>query len=196
MNTKLISNIAIVAAMVGSMAISAVAQGMEKPDTGVGEKGIALSSSPSFTSSGGEKVTMDNIVRAETAKYFAEETIITGPNKFRHERKGIQLDHQTVIRSNFDLIYSYGVFDASEGLTVTVPPYDLYQSVQIFDENHVTLKVVYPGESATITKDQLTYGDHVYLFMRTMPPSIDETGMSKLHERQDSVVVKADSAKP
>jgi len=196
MNTKLIRNIVLVAAMVGSLAISAVAQGMEKPDTGVGEKGIALSSSPSFTASGGEKVTMDNIVRAETAKYFAEETIITGPNKFRHERKGIQLDHQTVIRSNFDLIYSYGVYDASEGLTVTVPPYDLYQSVQIFDENHVTLKVVYPGESATITKDQLTYGDHVYLFMRTMPPSIDETGMSKLHERQDSVVVKADSAKP
>lgn len=196
MNTKLIRNIVLVAAMVGSLAISAVAQGMEKPDTGVGEKGIALSSSPSFTASGGEKVTMDNIVRAETAKYFAEETIITGPNKFRHERKGIQLDNQTVIRSNFDLIYSYAVFDASKGLTIIVPPYGLYQSVQIFDENHVTLAVVYPDQTVKINKEQLTYGDHVYLFMRTMPPSMDEAGLKKLHERQDSVLVTAGSANP
>lgn len=139
---------------------------------------------------------MDNIVRAETAKYFAEETVKTGPNKFRHERKGIQLDKQTVIRSNFDLVYSYGVFDASEGLEVTVPDYELYHSVQIFDENHVTLGVCYPGETVKIKPDQLTYGDHVYLFMRTMPPSMDEAGMKKLHERQDSVVVKANSNKP
>jgi len=183
-------------AVTAILAFPAYAQESNKPDTGVGEKGVALPSSPAFVATGGEKVTMDNIVRAETAKYFAEETILTGPNKFRHERKGIQLDHQTVIRSNFDLIYSYGVFDASGGLTVTVPPYDLYQSVQIFDENHVTLAVVYPGETKTINKDQLTYGDHCYLFMRTMPPSMDEKGLKKLHERQDSVVVKAGSAKP
>ena len=165
-------------------------------DTGVGPKGIALPSSPAFAAKGGEKVTMDNIVRAETAKYFAEETIKTGPNKFRHEREGIKLDHQTVIRSNFDLIYSYGVFDASKGLTVTVPPYNLYHSVQIFDENHVTLRVAYPGDTVSISKKDLTYGDHVYLFMRTQPPSTDKAGMDVLHKRQDSVVVKTGSATP
>ena len=166
-----------------------------KLDTGVGEKGVALPSSPAFKV-GGEKVTMDNIVRAETAKYFAEETIKTGPNKFRHEREGIKLDHQTVIRSNFDLIYSYGVFDASKGLSVTVPAYDRYQSVQIFDENHVTLRVAYPGDTVSITKKDLTYGDHVYLFMRTQPPSTDKAGMDVLHKRQDSVKVKAGAARP
>lgn len=31
---------------------------------------------------------MDNVVRAETAKYLAEETLKTGPNRFRHERDG------------------------------------------------------------------------------------------------------------
>ena len=165
-------------------------------DTGVGKNGVVLASNPSFIAEGGEKVTMENVVRAETAKYFAEETIISGPNKFRHERKGIQLDNQTIIRSNFDTIYSYSVFDASKGLSVTVPPYELYHSVQIFDENHVTLKVVYPGETGTIDPKQLTYGDHVYLFMRTQPPSTDEAGMKLLHERQNSVVVKAGSAKP
>ncbi|MGO2320033.1 MAG: hypothetical protein ACTH6O_13835 [Vibrio toranzoniae] len=100
------------------------------------------------------------------------------------------------IALTFDLIYSYGVFDASQGLTVTVPDYDLYQSVQVFDENHVTLDVAYPGETINIDQTQLTYGDHVYLFMRTQPPSLDKEGIAKLHKRQDSVKVSAPSAQP
>ena len=126
-------------------------------DFGVGEGGVALESSPAFER-GGVPVTMDNVVRAETAKYVCEETLKTGPNRFRHEREGIQLDAQTVIRSNFDQIYPYGVFDASEGLTIKVPDYESLQLVQVFDENHVTLEVVYPGRTARISPDDLTYG--------------------------------------
>jgi hypothetical protein len=164
-------------------------------DTGVGENGVALESSPSFEQEG-VPVDMFNIVRAETAKYFAEETILSGGNRMRHERTGIDLKNQTVIRSNFDMIYSYGVFDASGGLVVTVPKYDLYHIVQIFDENHITLDVVYPGETAKISKDDLTYGDHVYLFMRTQRRSMDEKGLKELNARQDSVVIKQGSSKP
>ena len=138
-----------------------------KIDTGVGENGIALKSSPSFSKTVGVPVDMFNIVRAETAKYFAEEIILSGGNTMRHERKGIDLKNQTVVRSNFDLIYSYGVYDVSGGLEVTVPEYDLYQIVQIFDENHVTLAVVYPGQTVKIGPEDVTYGEHVYLFMRT-----------------------------
>ena len=168
----------------------------EKLDTGVGENGVAKASSPAFTDKGGEIVTMENMVRAETAKYLAEETIISGPNKFRHEREGIQLDHQTVIRSNFDLIYSYAVYDISGGLKISVPEYDLYQIVQVFDENHVTIAVVYPGETVELSKDDVTYGEHVYLFMRTQPRTYDEKGFVEMRKRQDAVVVEAGSAKP
>lgn len=165
-------------------------------DTGVGKNGIALASNPSFIAKGGEKVTMENVVRAETAKYFSEETIISGANKFRHERNALQTDKQTIIRSNADTVYSYGVFDASKGLSITVPPYDLYHSVQIFDENHVTLKVVYPGETQSINPEDLTYGSHVYLFMRTQAKSLDKNGIKLLNARQDSVVVKSGSSHP
>jgi hypothetical protein len=164
-------------------------------DFGVGPGGVALESNPAFVR-GGVPVTMDNVVRAETAKYLAEETARTGPNRFRHERDGIQLDAQTVIRSNFDQIYSYGVFDASGGLTVTVPEYDHLQLVQIFDGNHVTLAVVYQGQTAHISPSDLTHGRHVYLFMRTQPPEDDEAGMAVMRSRQDAVVVEAGSADP
>jgi hypothetical protein len=171
------------------------ADGKDKVDTGVGPKGVALESSPAFKK-GGVPVDMFNIVRAETAKYFAEETILSGANSMRHERNGIDLKNQTVIRSNFDLIYSYGVYDVSGGLTVTIPPYDLYQSVEIFDENHIILKVVYPGDTVSIGPGDVTFGKHVYLFMRTQPRSLDKAGIKELNQRQDRVVIKAGSAKP
>jgi hypothetical protein len=169
-------------------------QAVEK-DTGVGKNGVALLSSPSFKK-GGKTVDMFNIVRAETAKYFAEETILSGGNKMRHERTGIDLKNQTVIRSNFDLIYSYGVYDISDGLEVEVPEYDLYHIVQIFDENHVTIAVVYPGQTVKLGLNDVTYGEHVYLFMRTQRRSPDEKGLKELNTRQDAVIIKAGSSKP
>jgi len=167
----------------------------EEIDTGVGENGIALESSPSFEK-GGVPVDMFNIVRAETAKYFAEETILSGGNTMRHERTGIDLENQTVIRSNFDLIYSYGVYDISGGIEIAVPKYDLYQIVQVFDENHITIATVYPGESVNLTMENVTYGNHVYLFMRTQRRTNDEKGLKELNQRQDAVIIKAGSSEP
>jgi hypothetical protein len=139
---------------------------------------------------------MFNIIRAETAKYFAEETILSGGNTMRHERSGIDLNNQTVIRSNFDLIYSYGVYDVTGGLKVHVPDYDRYQIVQIFDENHITLAVVYPGETVTLGPEDVTYGEHAYLFMRIQPPTGDDEGLAQLNARQDAVVIEAGSKEP
>lgn len=163
-------------------------------DTGVGKKGEALPSSPAFAAEGGELVTMDNVVRADTAKYFAAETITTGPNAFRHERNGIDLKNQTVIRSNFDLVYSYGVWDASSGVTITVPEYDLLQLVHVLDENSVTVAVVYPGQTVELKPEQLSTGRHLYLFMRTQPRSRDDVGMDEMRKRQDAVIVTAGSS--
>ena len=175
---------------------SVVANTSEKIDTGVGKNGIAKASNPAFIEKGGEVATMDNIVRAETAKYFAAETIETGTNKFRHERNGIQLDNQTVIRSNFDLIYSYAIYDISGGIEISVPKYDLYQIVHVFDENSVTIAVVYPGQTVNLAKEDVSYGNHVYLFMRTQPRTYDEKGMVEVRKRQDAVAVSAGSSKP
>lgn len=168
----------------------------KKVDTGVDKNGEASAVNPAFTDKGGEIVTWDNIVRAETIKYMAAEQIENGINKFRHERNGIDLKNQTVIRSNFDLIYSYAVYDVSGGLKITIPPYDLYQIVQVLDENSVTVGVCYPGQTINISPKDLSYGTHAYLFMRTQPKSYDEKGMEEMRKRQDIVTVEAGSAKP
>ncbi len=165
-------------------------------ETGVGKNGVVSAVNPAFVDEGGELATMENVVRAETAKYLAGEQIVSGTDTFRHERQGIQVDNQTVIRSNFDLIYSYGVFDVSNGLTITVPEYDLYHIVQVYDENAVTIGVVYAGETLELKPVDCTFGHHVYLFMRTEQRSLDEKGMDELHSRQDAVEVFAGSSQP
>jgi hypothetical protein len=123
----------LIALAIGLLLVGELVSQAQEMDTGVGQNGIALESSPAFEKDG-VPVDMFNLVRAETAKYFAEEIILSGGNKMRHERTGIDLKNQTVIRSNFDLIYSYGVYDVSGGLEISVPSYDLYQIVQVFDE--------------------------------------------------------------
>ncbi|MBK0369274.1 DUF1254 domain-containing protein [Flavobacterium agrisoli] len=169
---------------------------LQKKPTGVLKNGDATAENPAFTETGGEVATWDNIVRAETAKYFAAEQIESGTNKFRHERSGIDLKNQTVIRSNFDLIYSYAVYDISGGLKITVPPYDLYHIVHVLDENSVTIGVCYPGKTLELKASDATYGSHVYLFMRTQSRSNDAKGMEEMRKRQDAVVVEAGSNKP
>lgn len=59
------------AAAMGASSSSAQAR---KPavDTGVGKNGETLPSNPAFTATGGAPVTMDNVVRAETANFSAE----------------------------------------------------------------------------------------------------------------------------
>jgi hypothetical protein len=67
------------------------------------------------------------------------------------------------------MLYSQGVFDVSEGMTVTVPECTISnQSVALFDANHGQLGVVYCGESREVTDDEVSAEDkHIYAMMRT-----------------------------
>jgi len=60
----------------------------------------------------------------------------------------------------------------------------------------VTIAVVYPGDTVKLSQDDVTYGNHVYLFMRTQRRTADAAGLKELNKRQDAVVIKAGSNKP
>lgn len=146
--------------------------------------------------SNGVSVDFFNIVRAETANYFSAETNRSGGNRLRHEQKQVDLTNQSIIRSNMDFVYSYGVFDASQGITITIPEYDLYQSAHVIDENHLTLAVVHAGETASIDPNALSFGEHVYVMIRTQPRSGDFGSSDVLSKRQNGVEIKNASKNP
>ena len=67
-------------------------------------------------------VTPDNFTRAESDLYFGNIVKDDGFGKFKHHRELSSIDHQLVIRTNRDTLYSAGVFDLDAGpVTITLP---------------------------------------------------------------------------
>ena len=150
---------------------------------------------PSVAFAEGKPVNLLTAVPAESELIF--EDVIEragGVNVFAHARFPATVETQTIVRSQSDMLYSQAVFDASQGLTVEVPNCTTgYQSVHLFDANHGQLGVVYCGEQATITSDDIsTVGKHVFATIRT---STDQ-GLKVANAAQDAVKVIAGSAEP
>jgi len=88
------------------------------------------------------------------------------------------------------------VVDISEGATLINPAWDLYSVIQVIDEHHYTIGVIYPGESQIVTKSKVELGNHVFLNIRTAVRTLDEKGYAEARQHQDSIQIKAKSAKP
>jgi hypothetical protein len=141
----------------------------------------------------GEPVNFLTAVPAESEKIFNETfERAGGVNTFAHAREPATVETQTIVRSQSDMLYSQGVFDVSEGMTVTVPDCTTgYQSVALFDANHGQIGVVYCGDSREVTADQVSTEDkHIFAMMRT---STDK-GVEAANAAQDAVTMKPRSA--
>lgn len=98
-------------------------------------------------------VTPDTFIRAETDNmYAAMIENAAGTNKFYHFRQPTPLDNQTVIRMNRDVLYSGGVFDAEDGITINFPqlPDDRYASVYIIDNDHYVVDIIHEPGTHTV----------------------------------------------
>ncbi|PCH96976.1 MAG: hypothetical protein COB83_03590 [Gammaproteobacteria bacterium] len=114
-----------------------------------------------------------------------------GINQFAHGRLPATPETQQIVRSQSDMLYSHGVFDASKGLTVTMPDQMTgYQSLHMFDASHAQVAVIYAGETRKISPNQISTTDkHVYSMMRTST----DRGIKIANKAQDMVKVKANS---
>lgn len=157
---------------------------------------LALSMVAAHVSAQSVEVTKDNFVQAESTKYFNVQMAKKPVNTFSHQRTMANVDTQDIIRMNQDTAYSIAVIDVSEGATITLPDRDIYASALFIDLNHLNPAVIYAGESITLTADDLTVGEHVYVLLRTSARSYDEEGFADMNAYQDSVVIEAKSARP
>lgn len=141
-------------------------------------------------------VTRDNFVQAESTKYFNVQMNKARVNEFSHQRTMANIDTQDIIRMNQDTAYSIAVVDVSKGATITLPERDLYASALFIDINHLNPAVIYAGESITLTADDLTEGEHVYVLLRTSTRSYNAAGYADMNAYQDSVTIKSNSSTP
>jgi hypothetical protein len=144
----------------------------------------------------GIEVTLDNFTIAETDKYMSDHSAEHAVNTIRHSREPSGPDNQFVITENKDVLYSHAVVDTMGGATITNPDWDYFSVIQVIDEQHYTLHVLYPGESVTLTPEDLTTGRYVFLNMRTGLRSTDARGLAEAHAHQDAFSIEAASAEP
>jgi len=117
-------------------------------------------------------------------------------NEWAYQTDFSRVDTQQVIRENQDVVYASAVVDVSEGATFTVPEGPVYHVIQIIDLQNYIIDVIYPGESRTVTPDDLTYGNHVFLNQRIAAFPEDEGGIDAALKHREGATIEAASAKP
>jgi len=117
-------------------------------------------------------------------------------NEWAYQSDLSRVETQQVIRENQDGIYASAVVDISEGATFTVPEGDHYQIIQVIDMQNYVAGVAYAGDSITITTDDVTYGDYVYLNMRVPILSEEKGGLEETLRLQKLATIEASSARP
>ena len=140
-------------------------------------------------------VTEDNFARAETDRMFAAlQDDAGGINRWNHDRVPVAIDHQTVIRSNRDTLYSIAVVDVTKGAVVTIPDAgERYLSVMVVNEDHYINGVFHrPGRHEISEADFDT--PYVLVAARVLVDAADPADLAAAVKIQDQLVIEADSA--
>ncbi|HUT94960.1 MAG TPA: DUF1254 domain-containing protein [Thermoguttaceae bacterium] len=136
-----------------------------------------------------ELVTVDNFARAETDRTMKDYVDLGGFGKFYHTRVPSPLDKQSVVRLNLDTLYSFGVFDLTTPVTITLPDSgDRFMSALIISEDHSMLPVVYAPTEFTVTQEQMGTR-YVIIALRTFMAATDKDDIAKANALQDKVTV-------
>ncbi len=136
------------------------------------------------------KVTADNYVLAESdiqMRGYIEKLDCFG--KFTHSRKPYDVENQMTVRGNRDTLYSFGVFDLTSPLTITLPETGgRYQSLMVVNQDH-SIAAAYSPKTVTLTEDNVGTR-YVFLVIRTFMDPNDEKDMKAAHRLQDAVKVE------
>jgi len=135
-----------------------------------------------------EKVTPSNYVEAEVDITFTQIVREVGSNRFRHDRSLIPLDKQPAVTMNRDTIYSFGIFFAPKGTTITLPKSkdDRYQSAMILQTDHYIDQVFYgPG---TFDIDSQT--EFSGIAIRTQVDAANPEDVKYVNSLQDQIIVR------
>lgn len=164
------------------------------------EKMVSLILMMGFTffstfANGGEvkKVTPDTFIRAETDNmYAAMIENAGGTNKFFHFRSPTPLDKQTVIRMNRDVLYSGGVFDGEQMITIHFPamPDDRYASVYVIDNDHYVVDIIHePGIHKVKGETRFLY---IIIRVQVKDP-FDKEEIGMINSLQDKFIVTSET---
>ncbi|GAC01506.1 hypothetical protein GONAM_28_00080 [Gordonia namibiensis NBRC 108229] len=142
-------------------------------------------------------VNVDNFVRAETHRMFADIQLAAGGvGKFRHNREPASIDEQTVIRLNRDTLYSFAIVDLAEPAVLTLPDAgERYVSAMVVNEDHYVGGVLHAAGEHRLTQEQ--YGSrYVLVAVRILVDPTDAADVAAVGELQDRTTIASASSEP
>ena len=153
--------------------------------------GFALLSATAAYAS--KAVTVDNFVRAETDMTLDRYVKQGAFGKFLHLRQPTPIDKQDVIRMNLDTLYSIGVFDLTEPVTIVKPDTGgRFLSMQIINQDHSMLPVEHGAGTFTFTREKVG-SRYVFILFRTFVNARDPADIKAANAVQDQIVSKQSS---
>ena len=146
------------------------------------------------------KVTAENYGLAETqqimsgyVKKIAKATGTDGVGVIMHIREGADPKDKTIMRSNFDTIYSWVVLDLSEPATIVMPDTKgRYQTAWVISEEHYNPFAFDKAGEYTLTKESVGTPYTIIVF-RTQANVEDPKDMAEARKAQDGLQIKQKS---
>lgn len=139
-------------------------------------------------------VTVDNFCRAESDETFARYAKQGGFGKMLHIRAPTPIDRQDVVRMNRDTLYSAGIFDLTEPVTVVKPETGgRFQSMLVINQDHSMLPVEHGSGRFELTKDKVGTR-YVSVVFRTFVDPTDPDDVKAANALQDGIVTEQKAA--
>jgi hypothetical protein len=143
------------------------------------------------TAESGEPVDVLNYIRAESDMQFKSyATKGGGVGKLLHLREPYSVENQTTIRGNRDTLYSAGVFDLTEPVTIAKPDSpNRFQSLLVISQDHFNPVLKHGGGEVRLTLDNVgtRYG---MVLIRTFCDPNSPEDLKEAHALQDAIQVK------
>lgn len=135
-------------------------------------------------------VTVDNFVRAETDLTFKRYVAQGAFGQLLHIRQPVPLDRQDVIRMNRDTLYSIGVFDLTEPITIVKPDsHGRFQSMLVINQDHSMLPVEHGSGEFTFTQAQVGTR-YAFVIFRTFIDANDAEDIKAANALQNQIQIR------
>lgn len=141
-------------------------------------------------------VTWENFLRAQADDYFESHVEIGGFGEFKHYRDIPPIEEQVnqPKAPNHEVLYSWGIFDLTEPVTITKPDTgDRYQSIVLTNQDQYVKGVLSDPGEYTLTQDEIGTR-YVSALMRTFVDLNDPDDVNEVHRLQDETTVRQQSS--
>ena len=133
------------------------------------------------------------VILADYVRKIAAATCSGGVGQLMHLRNTPDPTDRTILRINFDTIYSFLILDLTTPATITLPEANgRYQSAEVLDEEHYIPFIFDQPGSYELTQENVG-GQYAIVIFRTQVTMGDDEDLKVVHALQDQIQVQQEA---